>query len=220
MRFYEPLPRPRVPAQMFYAPLYPPAYLLVAFAHVCSFWGTKFGICYWYRRPPALDDEIYTQLLAVLKWVLLLHIVIKLLALSAAVPGPEYLYGAIKPWLIALAGWLLYMVIPLKYTRCLRAYDQVDDEKTDTDGVRYDEVKAKKGYEIEKYVCPSAMDSKANAAQIFAQYHGRDTGASRSRKFNLDELQATKMTENNPGLPHAGLARFVPTRGKAKADMV
>ena len=44
--------------------------------------------------------------------------------------------------------------------------------------------------------------------------------ASRSRKFNLDELQATKMTENNPGLPHAGLARFVPTRGKAKADMV
>eukprot|EP00966_Prymnesium_polylepis_P241655 5588218-Prymnesium_polylepis.1 len=43
---------------LMYGTMYPPAYLITAFALFISFWGTRFSISHWFKRPPAVDTDM------------------------------------------------------------------------------------------------------------------------------------------------------------------
>ena len=54
---------------LMYGILYPPAYLITSFAMMISYWGTRCGISYWFRRPPTIDTDMLDRMIVVLACV-------------------------------------------------------------------------------------------------------------------------------------------------------
>ena len=145
-------------------PLYPISYLWAAFAMVVCNLATSFGISRWYARPPAVDEEMMMALRTVLSCILCAQIFISTVAadsigffLNADVES----HGAnIAVYVISPLLWLAYAITPLsKLHPSFTTAEEDDDCLTgDTNGVSYDEVADKKGYEIEPYICPRVTD--------------------------------------------------------------
>jgi len=139
---------------LMYGPLSPLFYLLAAIYALWTFVCTKFGVVFWYRRPAAIANlgRTFRRLLLLL---LPLHLTIKLFVRLAAEPSAYRPYS----WaffggglgLCLLAGFLLGGSAALEAED---AYQRMSERELDTDGIRYDEVEASKGYPIDAYVNP------------------------------------------------------------------
>jgi len=137
---------------LMYGTMYPPAYLITAFALFISFWGTRFSISHWFKRPPAVDTDMLDRMIEVLAIVQMASIAMSGIAANAATaPGS---WGTVAGPLIASPIlWLLYAVAPWSLLSVFAKTDQLS-QQGDTKGVRFDQVTKETGFACKLYQCP------------------------------------------------------------------
>ena len=143
-----------------YGPLAPFFYGLAAAYGLFSFACTRFGVVFWYTRPPAITAKLSHHFRLMILLLLPPHLLIKLLVRIAAEPS-AYWPVSCAYFLVGLGlCWLVYRKSVIGgggvFGQILgtepAAYEQLNG--LDTEGVRYDEVEAAKGYPIDSYVNP------------------------------------------------------------------
>ncbi len=165
---YSPLPTPRpwgsVPALssgLCYAPLYPPSLLLTAGALVSSFLSTKFGIAAWYRKPPLLGGDLMKRMRNTLAMILLLYMIV---SVFVAVERGSYEAEAVPLLLLLVLLWIGLLALGPFFSRVRQCSTRLSaDERPANTGLRFDEVTRETGVIMERYVCPSASQSRSAA---------------------------------------------------------
>ena len=149
---------------LLYGALYPPMYLLTAVALGITFWGSKFAVCRWYARPPHVDVEMLTRLRSSLGLLVGLHIGLLGIGAWRAADPRQYQPADFLPLVFVLVLWLFHNAAPLSLLPWLAEHSSDrHEEEMDTEGVRYDQVRSVKKYEIDRYECPAANHNKSIA---------------------------------------------------------
>ena len=160
---------------LLYGPLAPFFYGLAAGYALFSFACTKFGVVFWYMRPPAITAELSGQFARMVALLMPVQLLIKLLVRRAAEPSTDaplsLLHFVVALYLCYAAlgrivgktaggagGGLLPYLFP--YTFGFGGggggggpYEQLTGE-LDTDHIRYEDVERVKGCAIDVYVNP------------------------------------------------------------------
>lgn len=125
-----------------YGPMSPFFYALAAGYAFFSFACTKFGIVYWYKRPPAITAVLGSDFRVLLLPLLPLHLIIKLVVRLGAEPSAMAGYSvAYFAGAVALCVPLFWVTFASRTASVQGAYTELNE--TDTKGVRYDEVEAR-----------------------------------------------------------------------------
>jgi len=138
---------------LMYGIIYPPAYLITAMSLLISFWGTRFGLSVWFRKPPQVDTDMLDRMIWVLAIVHGLSIAMSAIAANGATNDWTIVGG---PIVASPIVWVPYMVAPLSLFKVFSGHDQLDSEDSegDTQGIAYSEVTHKTGFELKPYECP------------------------------------------------------------------
>jgi len=124
-----------------FAPLYPPLYLFTAGYLFASFYATRFGIAYWYARPPSISEKVHDRMRVTLAWMVGFSLILKRLAYSAASADP--------PLYLSFVLWLCFMLSEA-VSRAISAHEDLDT--LDTHGKKFRDVAVEKF--LDSYVCP------------------------------------------------------------------
>jgi hypothetical protein len=197
---------------LLYGPLYPPIYLITAFGCLFCYWCTRYGISRWFRRPAAVNVEMFAEMQNVLTNMLAFGIFMSMISASMVAPGKAdgkttgESNGEDDKTLAVGAGvllaspilWLIYKFAPIENLEYFRPAEQIDfdDEgEGDTKGIRFDEVEEKMGQIVEAYECPLLAAAEINEdkeaffnrtkADLNQEKGRRGAGGAKRRKSNL-----------------------------------
>ena len=145
-----------VASAVFYGPLSPFFYGLAAVFTFFSFACTKFGVVYWYKRPPAITTEMGGMFRRMVVMLLPFQLLVKL----AVRRSTERDGFGISQWILFIAGIAAVGLVIAKlapsenydHETNLSKYQELTD--LDTEGVPYGKVEEKKGYPIDLYYNP------------------------------------------------------------------
>ena len=141
---------------VFYGPLSPFFYGLAAVFTFFSFACTKFGVVYWYKLPPAITTEMGGMFRRLVVLLLPFQLLVKLFVRrSAERDGFDTSQAILFSAGFAACGLVIATLAPsanYDHETKLSKYQALDE--LDTEGVRYDQVKAVKGYSIDHYDNP------------------------------------------------------------------
>jgi hypothetical protein len=148
---------------LFYAPLYPPLYVITAAHMIVAGIGFRHNISFWLERPPHVDQHIMTRLLMLLQILLLLHIFVtalgERLARTGDDPSADFLTAdEIAPFLSSLGLWIVALV--LRKTVASAGWSAA--AVLDTQGIRYSDLPQLKGCTVERYACPGRVAGPGN----------------------------------------------------------
>ena len=153
---------------LLYAPLFPLFYVLGAVAVLLVRCSTTLAIRYWYRRPPAVAEQMVVGLRHAWNVLIPLQLGVHWLGTAAASGGSHTtdVLGAdtrLSPLLAGLGLWLLFQLAPLRLLRCLGRHVKgidpgrvVPEGPTARHGLRFDDVAAVTKREVDRYRCPVA----------------------------------------------------------------
>jgi len=203
---------------LMYGTLYPPAYLITAASLLICYWGTRVGIAVWFRRPAAVDTDMLDRMIDVLSLTQGAAIALQAIIGYAAAETWEDVSSAV---IASPVLWVLYQVLPLSYIPALAKHEQISalakQEQIsggDTQGIRFDEVTAKTGFEMEYYECP-LLEPGENAwdgVEKMNDMKGRSSRASINVISQLTKTQggSKKWRRNSATNKEAASARSYP----------
>ena len=169
---------------MLFAPIFPLAYPLTAILLFFAFGCYKFGLSFWFRRPKPLGNLMMDRLCDFLGAVLVCHVIIAYVAQSEARQDQMSDSQMLNVLIVALLLWLVSQVA-IRVQHVLR--DRTTHPGT-TGGIVYSEVPAKKGYPIDRYVCPAAAKNRQlrdHEEEIVEAFKSRHASMSKSRTREL-----------------------------------
>ena len=128
-----------------WSPLHPLLLVLAPLVICASFWATRFGIAYWFERPPSMSWLLMERLRGMLVWVVAIRLMLQRMAFGDA--------DAATPISAAAAALALFVVVDAMMTGIERLTTADLDE--DTMGAPFEPTK------MERYVCPKARRGRS-----------------------------------------------------------
>ena len=156
-----------------YAPIYPPLYLLASLGLLANLLGNKFALSYWWASPPCVGQEMMERLRLAIWLLMPLQFGVGALATWRAAHDRGFVSSGLPSLLLSCALWLSYPAVlcvherlPLRLQRGVEWLRPYDPLRLTTHGLRYDGVRAAKGYEIARYRGLGATRTEESAAQL------------------------------------------------------
>jgi hypothetical protein len=138
-------------------PLYPIAYLIVAFGLAFKWLATRFAMRHWYGQPPSVDQDMMMSLRWRMGNMAGVALLVKWWALNTA-SGDSGLYV----WCVTIETIALgvYVVLPLHKLKSFQRFDQLteiqdDLYSTDTGGLTFEQAAKLNGLPMPRYICPA-----------------------------------------------------------------